>query len=195
MKKFNSKNKKIFLERGFTLIEMMTAVTLFMVIMTISMGSILSLFDASRKSESLKTVMDNLNFTVESMSREIRFGKNYHCEASAGADLPYTAPKNCLSAGNELVSFLSADGVQIVYQKNGPRIEKSVDGGQTYLAVTAPEIIIESVSFYVVGATLDSKQPKVIIKIRGSAGIKEKANTISDFTVQTMVSQRQLDNG
>jgi prepilin-type N-terminal cleavage/methylation domain-containing protein len=178
------------MKKGFTLIEMMTAVTVFLVVMTISMGAILGIFDANRKAESSKTVMDNLNFAVEAMSREIRFGKNYHC-ISTGT---LTVPQNC-PAGDTFLSFLSSDGVQTVYRLNGTSMEKSSDGGSTYTAVTAPEINISSLNFFVVGANPapgDTLQPKVLIKITGAAGTK--TNTITSFTLQTLASQRLIDN-
>ena len=88
--------KKIY-NKGFTLIELMTAVSIFIVIMTVSMGSILSIFDANRKSRSLKTVMNNLNLALESMSREMRYGRSYNC----GTD----SDPNC--SGGTLMSFTS----------------------------------------------------------------------------------------
>jgi prepilin-type N-terminal cleavage/methylation domain-containing protein len=177
------------MKKGFTLIEMMTAVSVFLVVMTISMGAILGIFDANRKAESSKTVMDNLNFAVETMSREIRFGKNYHC----GSTGVLAIHQDCLS-GDSLISFLSSDGIQTVYRLNGLTMEKSIDGGNTYTAVTAPEIKINSLSFYVVGSNPppDTLQPKVLIKISGTAG--NKTNTVTSFTLETMASQRLIDN-
>src|SRR3989344_8179976 len=101
-------------QKGFTLIELMVAVSIFIVVMTISMGSIIAVFDANRKSRSLKTVLNNLNLAVESMSKEMRFGRNYHCELSALASPPFTLPQNC-AGGGKLMSFLSSHGVQITY--------------------------------------------------------------------------------
>ena len=177
--------------QGFTLIEILVSLTLFLVVMTISMGSVLSVFDANRKSESLKVVMDNLNFTLESMSREIRFGKNYHC---GGGSL--TLPLNCPNGGGSQISFLASDGVtQVVYRLIGNRIEKSIDGGTSYVAVTAPEIVVQNLTFYVVGADrvpINYLQPKVLIEIKGKAGAK--TNTQTTFNLQTLVSQRVLDN-
>ncbi len=179
-----SKNSK-----GFTLIEMMTAVSLFLVVMTISAGAILGIFDANRKSQSAKTVMDNLNFAVETMSREIRFGTNYHCGSTGNS----AAPQNCAS-GDSAISFLSSEGVLTSYRLSGSSIEKSIDDGNGYLTVTAPEISITSLAFYVVGATPapDTLQPKVLIKITGNAGTK--VNTRTAFTLETLASQRIIDN-
>lgn len=168
----------------------MTAVSLFLVVMIISMGAILGIFDANKKAESSKIVMDNLNFAVETMSREIRFGKNYHCGSSGNI----TLPQSCANGGDSFISFLSSDGVQTVYKLNGTSIEKSIDGGNTYLAVTAPEIKINSLLFIVVGANPppDTLQPKVLIKISGTAGAK--SNTTTSFTLETLASQRIIDN-
>src|SRR3989344_1449051 len=153
------------MKKGFTLIELMTAISIFIVVMTISMSSIIGVFDANRKSRSLKTVLNNLNLAVESMSREMRFGKNYHCGSSG----TITDPKNCVE-GNTFLSFLSSDGMQITYRLTGTIIEKQIDSGG-YIAVTAPEIAIDNLTFYTLGAgTSNTLQPKVIIKIKSHSG-------------------------
>src|SRR3989338_687085 len=100
------------MKKGFTLIELMTALSIFIIVMTISMGSIIGIFDANRKSRSLKTVLNNLNLAVESMSREMRFGKNYHCGSGTVTD-----PQDC-PAGDTLISFLSSNNIQTTYRFN-----------------------------------------------------------------------------
>ncbi|MEK7227696.1 MAG: type II secretion system protein [Patescibacteria group bacterium] len=171
--------------KGFTLIELLTAITIFTVVMTISMGSIVGIFDANRKSRSLKTVMGNLNLAVESMAKEMRFGENYHCGSSGNI----TTPQNC-SSGGTFMSFLSSDGVQTSYRLSGQILEKEEVGGG-FVSVTAPELLIDGLTFYTLGAgTSDTLQPKVIIIIKGRVG-GDKGR--SDFTLQTLVSQRTLD--
>ena len=53
------KNKK-----GFTLVEMLIAISLFIVVTFFSIGSLLSIFDASKRARDSKTVVDNLNFAI-----------------------------------------------------------------------------------------------------------------------------------
>ncbi len=192
-------NKKRIMNRGFTLIEIMTAVSIFAVVTTISMGSILTIFDVNRKAESVKTVMDNLNLAIESMAREMRFGTNYVCGHSSpivGGAGSMPAPNDC-PPGASSVAFLANGNVNgIVYRQNGATIEKSL-GGNGFVPVTASEIVIEDLDFYVIGSRPSSaegtpQQPKVLIRIRGEAGTKE--GTKSEFTMQTLVSQRKLDN-
>ena len=180
---YNKDNSK----SGFTLIEMMTAVSIFLIIMVMSMGSIISILDANRKSELLRSIMNNLNLTIESMSREMRFGKSYHCGSSGNI----TLPQNCTSSPADFISFLSSDNEQIVYRQNGSRIEKSLNGGSTYVEVTAPEVVIDELAFNVLGSVVgDTLQPRVIMKIRGHAGAQGEE---TNFTIETLVTQRLQD--
>ncbi len=181
---------KIGESRGFTLVELLVALSLFMVVMTIAMGSVLSIFDDNRKTQSESAVMNNLNLAVESMAREIRFGTNYHCD-SIGV---LTEPLNC-GSGDSYMAFLSSDGEEIVYKQLGSAIMKSTDGGATFIAITAPEVSVEALTFYVLGAQPppDGGQPRVVLTIKGHSG--EKADTRTAFSLQTLVSQRHIDNG
>lgn len=164
----------------------MTALSVFLIVMTISMGSILSVFDADRKAKSMRAIMGNLNLAMETMAREMRFGQNYHCGGGDPA-----LPQNCPS-GDISVSFLSSEGVQIHYRKlaSGTTIEKSV-AGQGFVPVTAPEVTIENLTFYVLGAGEDNAlQPKILIVVKGQTGTGVGQ---TDFNLQTLVSQRELD--
>ena len=171
--------------KGFTLTELTVSLSVFIIVMTVSMGSILGIFDANRKSRSLKAVVNNLNLAVESMAKEMRYGKAYHCGAS-GTE---TLPQNCPS-GDSFMSFLSSESVQTTYRKSGSTIEKK-SGSDDYLPITAPEIIIDSLTFYTLGAgTTDTLQPKVVMMIKSHAG---DGKGRSDFVLQTLISQRTLD--
>jgi hypothetical protein len=63
--------------------------------------------------------------------------------------------------------------------------------------VTAPEIVITGLKFYVDGtASGDSKQPKVRINVTGFAFVKENTGNPRrvDFSLQTTASQRKRDS-
>lgn len=183
--------------RGFTLIEIMVAVGLFSVVMTISVGSLLSLVEADRKAQALKSVMNNLNFALENISRNVRVGSNYHCSTSATVPPIITNPSDCANGG-VLLAFESSTGDpsdatdQVIYRFTNSSIEKSDDGGANFIAITAPEVTIEELAFYVVGTTRgDTDQPRVVMTVRGFAGIGDRAQT--NFNLQTTISQRVLD--
>lgn len=181
--------------RGFTLVELLVSVSLFAVIMLISMGSILSVFEANKKSQTLRAVMDNLNFTLEAMTRTIRFGTNYHCDITQGT---LTSPRDC-AAGADSFSVLDSTGAnQVTYKLSGTRIARSINGGADYY-LTSSDVTIQSLKFYVFGSTkystgADLYQPQVIIVVGGYAGSTTRPTIQSTFSLQTTVSQRVFDS-
>lgn len=180
--------------KGFTLIELLISIGLFMVVMTISLGSVLSIIDAGRKSRSLKAVMINLNFAVEVISREVKFGKNYYC----GIDTtqPHTAKQDCTGGSvppGTAITFTTSNGVDTIYRLQGTQIEKSTNYGASYQAITAPDVIVQNMKFYVFGTTAypDTAQPRVLLFMKGYAGTKPTLQ--STFYLQTVMSQRVPD--
>ena len=179
-------------EAGFTLVELMVSMSLFTIVMFMCMGAILTILDANQKSKNLRSVMDNLNFSLEGMTRTIRFGTNYHC----GTGTPVTSPVNC-SGGNSTIYVQFIKGItinQIRYSLVGGCVARSING-LTNQCITSPDANITALSFRVYNSESyfsgDSFQPKVIIVVSGYVGLK--ANTRSSFTLETTVSQRTLD--
>ena len=200
-------------ERGFTLIEMMVAVALFAVVMTISIGALLALVDANRKAQALQSVMNNLNVALDGMVRNIRMGINYHCDDIVELNKTVLSTRaNCVSGG-ELLAFeafgnsLDDNTDQWVYWFEDGRIWKSEDARDSALPLTAPEVVIDSFQVFVTGAEGslnqdgDTTQPKVVFSIQGTAGAEDSAFSVvgtakkirTTFNIQAVASQRLLD--
>lgn len=176
-------------DAGFTLVEMIVGVFLFTVVMLVAVGALMSVMDANRRAQSTKSVMNNLNFALESMTREIRTGKEYSTTV----------------LGGDTIDFLDKDGCGITFtlsdtddnKKN--EIVRSVaqkgecpKEGSSNVPMTAPEVEISSLQFYAYGVDPgDGVQPHVIIIVRGVAGVS--ARTRVPFNLQTFVTQRFLD--
>ncbi len=185
------KNKK---DRGLILLELVVALGIFLAVMTIGMGAVLAMYGLNKKSQSLKLVMTNLNFAVESMAREIVVGTDYRCDDSG------TDPLDCLTGGGA-ITFCSSENERIVYKFDSNAIKRSIqpmtaDGqcssqpSSSFLSITAPEVAIDTLSFFVEGTGTGDceKQPRVVILIEGVAGVREEEK--SEFSIQTTVSQR-----
>ncbi len=179
------------MKKGFTLIEVMVSVSIFSIVMLVATGAVFSIVEANKKAHTLKSVMTNLNFALESMARDIRVGSQFSCNNTG----------DCISGG-DLFSYkanrdVDGDGLvndSVEYKLISEGIQKRVYGGNKgYTStITAREINIESLKFYVVGtAAGDSKQPKVVITIKGYAGV---GNTKSSFNIQTTISERAIDS-
>jgi prepilin-type N-terminal cleavage/methylation domain-containing protein len=171
--------------KGFTLVEMLVSVAIFTFVMLIATSTIFTIIDSNKKAEALKSVMDNLNFALESMTRNIRTGSGYVCVDTGG---------NC-PGGDSAFRFTSnqSSGVSVEYfLSNGQIMQDESDWTSGPLPITAAEIHVSSLEFYLVGsAAHDGIQPRVLMSVQGSAGA---AATQTQFKIQTTLSERQIDS-
>ncbi len=177
----------------------MISVSVFLIVVMMGMGALLNANLIHEKSEDVRSIMDNLNFIMEDMSRNLRTGYSYRCydtEVHITGDLSIGSPKSCTSGSGVGwgIAFKHQSGDQWAYYVGADeKIYKSTDGGATFIILTPFEVKVDSVSgFSVVGAEPlpDNKQPFVTIRIVGTITSKGVA---SPFSLQTSVSQRQLD--
>ena len=167
---------------GFTLIELIVALGVFMVVMTITLSAFLNIMDIQKKTEAFRKVNDNLNFAMEAMMREIREGTGYSCLG------------NC--PGSSFVFTNKDKSSQVTYELNSVNpedkyIERKI--GIDSQRMTSDGINITNLSFSVRGnGAGDKLQPLVTISIGGESGTKEKLK--SRLNLQTTISQRKLDS-
>jgi len=185
-------------QKGFTLIEMVVSVALFAIVMTICVDVLLSLVNANRKAQALQSVMNNLNISLDGTIRAVREGSNFHCGVGAN-----TTTRDCQN-GDTVFAFEpfgntpSQSPWVISYDPDGSVCgqAKSIcksENGQSAVPITAPEVSIDQMTFYVVGTTRgDTTQPKVIIVIKGSAGTPG-SSARTTFHIQATAVQRVLD--
>ncbi len=186
-------------ESGYTILETMIAISLFIVIVMAGMGALLNANLLSNKAQNMRSIMDNLSFIVEDMGRNMRTGYTYHCVDSVDPVLTHTNARSCPSGGGGISFKSSLDSSQWVYfigTYNGkPGIFKSVDGGVSFVQLTPDEVILNPVSgFSVLGAEPppgDNQQPFVTIKLVGTIILNSTVST--PFSLQTSVSQRLVD--
>lgn len=198
--------------RGFTLIEVMISVMIFSIVMTVALGALLAMSQSDQRAEAIKTVINNLNFSLDSMARTIRTGYDYHCDTT-GADLSTPAPQDCdgnntTPAYATYLGLRSAGGTLVAYCLSGGAIEReqiqsgSLDtscGSANFFPLTSKDVTVSTMRFIVTGScaksgsgcTTDSKQPKVTILLSGSITINGTAS--STFNLQTSVTQRIYD--
>ncbi|MES2059880.1 MAG: type II secretion system protein [Patescibacteria group bacterium] len=187
MQNKNHKNKTL----GFTLIEIMVAVSIFALVMVVAIGAVLSVVAANKKAQALNSVITNLNFALEGMMRDLRTGYDYDCDIST------VELDDCVSSAGNAVVFTSAQSAnqKVIYSLNtvDHAIYKKVADENAY-SMTAPEVKVEKLDFYVTGTahgeSQDNRQPKILIIIQGEyTGYGD----VAKFSLQTMVSQRKLD--
>ncbi len=179
---------------GYTIVETMIAISLFLVVIVVGMGSLLNTTMLHRKSQDMRSIMDNLSFIMEDISRNLRTGYDYHCIDDG--NLIATNPHDCANGAG--ISFKSTAGDQWVYAiyPDGS-IQKSVSGGApgSFTVLTLPEIKIDPVSGFSVFGALplpgDTRQPIATIRLVGS--ITSENNIVTPFSLQSSVSERIAD--
>jgi prepilin-type N-terminal cleavage/methylation domain-containing protein len=92
-------------QTGFTLIEMIVSLAIFSIIVTITIGALLVLIASNQKLQGEQSVMTNLAFAMDSMTREIRTGTNYYCDEAN--NYSHYGPNNVFATGNNLDSIRS----------------------------------------------------------------------------------------
>ncbi len=171
---------------GFTLIEMMVSVALFSVVLTVTLGSILTIADANKKARSLMSVMANLNFAVDAITRSVKTGT----DLSGGGDCVSTDQVNYESSDPGGSARQQVTYCWVVDSITGKgSITKQVGTGSE-LPLTSPDVDIDYMNFGVFGLPV-GQQPRVVINMEGTVTVSPRVS--SNFTIQTTVSQRQLN--
>lgn len=207
-------NKKSFnknSQSGFTLIEMIVSLAIFTVVALIALGALIKVMDANRKSISLKTAINNLNFAVESMSREMRVGSKYQLVVRSDVEndtishgyspdngsksnatdewvVYFNSSKSCFDTtkGNVIYAYryviVGGKGKLQKAQEDGNCVSGIT--GTDFLDLTSPSVDI-SKSIISVDNT---NQPFISFWFYGKTGVRIKDQT--DFSLQSSVSQR-----
>ena len=188
---------------GFTLLEMLVAVAVFTIAIFIIMVGVFSVVNAQRKAVAVQNAQDNLRFAFESMAKEIRTGKSFHC----GTSLPLTDPSTCdFPNGGTSFSFQNSSGQTVTYQVILNQLVKSSDGRlpctfpdpdnpdtDNCQKVTALELVnINRLSFYVTGSLVgDGAQSRATIVFEGEV-LDPKGIGTARIDLQTTISKRGL---
>jgi len=164
-------------KKGFTLVEMVVSLGIFSLVMVVAMGAFLKITEVNKRAQNVKNAVNNVNFTLEAMSRELRTGSDYNLN------------------GSNQVTFIGGyhpNGAPIYYSYRllNSRIQRGTSLAplvSTFADVTASNVTIKAMNFTLV----DNDYPRLHIFIQAEAGSIERLKT--SFEVQTTVSQRLKD--
>ena len=186
------------MKKGFTLIELLVSISIFSVVIVISIGALLYLARAADRSHAILTAINNLDFAMEQMGRTLRVGHSYYCSNGVHPIAPET--RDCTWGHSQgAVSFTDQDDRRIVYRFNktkGTLLRENLSAvPRKVFAITSPEIFIDALNFNVFGSNpFDHDQPRVMIRIKGHTVIPTlKPEDQVSFDLQTTISQRSPD--
>lgn len=173
--------------KGFTLVEILVSLGMFVIVMTAAVSSLVVVNNAALRAQQMRTLLDNINFAMDSIVRTVRTAEGVACGASISAP-------DCPLGGGVVGTMLFVKSTlgqeeDIVYRLHNGIIQKQLGGSGVWLDMTSPEIEITMLRFYVVGNTLGDKvQPLVRMFVGGV--IKTKNGQSEPFTFQTAITPR-----
>ena len=187
-------------DKGFTLIEMVTAVGIFSTLAAVLTGFFISATQAQQKTLASQGLIDNVSYNLEYISRAVRMAKkdlSGSCLATVGAKYNYetNAERNrirFLNYQNKCQEFF-LDGNQLKEQKS---TDNSAFNFEAPLSLTPASL--EVVSFILDGSESWGQgqepltQPRVtlFLEIKGKG---QRPELQSSIKIQTIISQRNLN--
>jgi type II secretory pathway pseudopilin PulG len=198
--------------QAFSLVEILVVLGLFSSISTLSLGALFNAQAINVHLQETQSILDNVNLSVQTISREVRFGTEFNCISSPTS--PYyvmTTTHSCpygvsgATPGN-IISFRKSDAVNDLdrtafYVENGVLYKKEFPSGgapSTIVQMTSSEVEIRELTFYVEGAESslanDFKQPLVVMLLSGVTKPTTITNSPVEFNLEIVMSGRQPDN-
>ena len=184
--------------KGFTLVELMVSMSIFMIVVLMALGALLIISGNAKKARALHQSIDNVNFAMENMTREFRTGTNYDCISTGSIKLPSEVTADCVEG--VAVAFTpqehSSSDTMYFFDKDKGTLEKctSVGASTNCIDITSSDVFIDNVKFFVKGTDLPSvgeyTQPSIYMIVKGhvTSGTDQQ-----DFSLQTMASQRSAE--
>jgi type II secretory pathway pseudopilin PulG len=153
------------------MVELLVAMTLFVVLISISSGAFIQSMRTQRAATALIAANSNAQLAIEQMAREMRTGQNFS------------------ASGNE-ISFKNAAGENVIYRLNAAdeAIERSIDA-VNFKKITAENVKVKNLNFRLFqGTASDPYPPRITISLRiGASGVQIEGVFVD---IQTTVSSR-----
>lgn len=169
---FKPKNK-IRTNSGFTLIELITSLAIFSVLIAILSALFISSLTMQRRAFNIQQLVENSNFILDAMTKEVR-----------------TARVRTSASPSDILDFANTSSESVQYSLAGGSVHRTVNGTDTVMNSNAVEFT--RLQFYISGvATGDKRQPRITIV----ASLRSReVNQRQSMDIQTTLSQRYLSN-
>ncbi len=169
---------------GFTLIEVMVSVSIFVIIITIGIGSLLTVNRALQKSRIERQATDALSYAMDTMTRRLRTGTDYQGSGDVN-NITFTEQSDDPTLNNGI-------GQRITFEKMIDGVTNygyiQIKEGSSPYRITPPEIDIKNFDVQIMRG---NTQPLALISIKAEI---HNQNQTSVIAIQSAVSQRPFES-
>lgn len=187
----NNQQPTINNQRGFTLLELLLSVAIFAILATAASGVMVSAVRSYQQIGAGQNFIDNTQFALEFMSRQLRLARKGTPSCITGAQQNFDIFTTVNP--NDSIRFLDYQGRCIVYQLASSEIRQSINGAAAVSLTYSGMVQISDLDFTVLGASqTDTLEPRVTIRVLAQ-GVMQGAALGLVVPVQTTVSTRFVD--
>jgi len=202
------------LQKGFTLIELIIAIGLFSIIVTIAVGGFVNVLRTQRQVSGLIAVQSNAGLALEQMAREIRTGYLFCRDIggttpNANCPSPPTAPDLGCTVNADLtwtcsnLHFYNAQTEEVNYSCPGCSvgdgvIERSDANENSGVAepITGNDVVVKYLTFTLFGNLEgDHWNPRITIAMGVAPSSTDRSLAGDVLNLETTVSAREIDCG
>lgn len=179
------------MKKGYTLVELLTGIAIFLMVVFSATGVLISAFRAQRRALATREIIDSASYAIDYMSRAIRMAKKDDIEIRGNITNCLTAlEKNYqIESDNKKITFRTYKLNECQsFSLENTRIKETKGTAENFL--TPESLEVTSLKFFVSGdESNDNLQPRVTIFLE----IQKKGDPATKISLQTTVSQRDLD--
>lgn len=170
--------------KGFTLMEVMVSVSIFAIIITIGIGSLLTIYSTLQKTRADQQVMDSLSYVMDTMTRRVRTGTEW--SSPDGQTIRFRDQIEETTGGNMItygVRPSSTTGEMRLY----------VEEADGEYDITPENMTIDAFTVNLTGGTNGSDGGQPLVEFQIQATIKNGKQE-TPLAIQTAVSQRPFES-
>ncbi len=174
---------------GFTLVELIVSMGLFVLITTVGLTIYTSTIRAQRFAVASNRLQRDMQIAMEIMTKSIRSSSvDYRSSGYYGGTV------DPLGEGEDVLALIDRDQVETWFRMENDAVAVQQESSGTYLPITSSAIVVQGLKFYITPSTdpftdlseLPLEQPKVTIVLTGAP----KGNPNAPLTVQQTLPQR-----
>ncbi len=173
--------------KGFTLVEVMVSMAIFAFVMIVAVGAFIKVLDVNKRAQTVKAAVNNVSFTIEAITREMRTGSQYTAITNGVRFVAFNDSATGLPVLHAYRRNTTTNSLQRAVSRPGAAIAEA-----DYVTLTSTGVRITRFEVTIGNGSSSTEMPYALIRVAGEAGSATIEKNRTTFETQTLVSQRLI---